>query len=69
VGTFSTSCVANFSSIFLSCTPCRKAVMMEALEIRGIVPRTLVKREINFWRVSLGSYLTAWRWASTPCCW
>jgi hypothetical protein len=26
--------------------------MMEASEIRGIVPRTLVKREMNFRRVS-----------------
>jgi hypothetical protein len=69
VGTVSTSCVANFSSIFSSCTPCRKAVMMEALEIRGMVPRTLVKREMNFRRVSPGSCLTAWRWASTPCYW
>jgi hypothetical protein len=33
VGIVSTSCVANFSSIFLSRTPCRKAVMMEASEI------------------------------------
>jgi hypothetical protein len=69
VGTVSTSCVANFSSIFLSRTPCRKAVMRESSEIRGIVPRTLVKREMNFRRVSRGSCLTAWRWASTPCCW
>jgi hypothetical protein len=30
----STSCVANFSSIFSSCTPWQKAVMMEASEIR-----------------------------------
>jgi hypothetical protein len=52
VGTVSTSCVANFSNIFSSRTPCRKAVMMEASEIRGIVPRTLVKWEINFRRVS-----------------
>jgi hypothetical protein len=44
-------------------------VMMEASEIRGIVPCTLVKWEINFRRVSPGSCLTAWRWASTPCCW
>jgi hypothetical protein len=63
------SCVASFSKIFLSHTPCRKAVMMEALEIRGIVPRTLVKREINVRRVSPGSYFTVCRWASTPCCW
>jgi hypothetical protein len=28
--------------------------MMEASEIRGIVPRTLVKREINARRVSSG---------------
>jgi hypothetical protein len=41
---------------------------MEASEMRGIVPRTLLKREMNFQRVSPGSYLTAWRWASTPCC-
>jgi hypothetical protein len=68
-GTVSTSCVANFSNIFSSRTPCRKAVMIEASEIRGIVPRTLVKREMNFRRVSPGSCLTAWRWASTPCCW
>jgi hypothetical protein len=69
VGTISTSCVANFSSIFSSRTPCRNAVMMEASEMRGIVPRTLVKREMNVQRVSPGSCLTAWRWASTPCCW
>jgi hypothetical protein len=68
VVTVSTSCVANFSNIFSSRTPWRKAVMMEASEIRGIVPRTLVKREINARRVSPGSCLTAWRWASTPCC-
>jgi hypothetical protein len=43
--------------------------MMDASEMRGIVPRTLVKREINVRRVSLGSCLTAWRWASTPCYW
>jgi hypothetical protein len=61
VVTVSTSCVANFSSIFSSRTPWRKAVMMEASEIRGIVPRTLVKREIKAQRVSPGSYLTAWR--------
>jgi hypothetical protein len=64
----STSCVANFSNIFSSHTPWRKAVMMEASEIRDIVPHTLVKREINTRRVSLGSCLTVWRWASTPCC-
>jgi hypothetical protein len=69
VGTVSTSCVANFSNIFLSRSPCRKAVMMEASEIRRIVPRTLVKREMNFQRVSPGSCLIPWRWASTPCCW
>jgi hypothetical protein len=69
VGIVSTSCVANFSNILSSRTPCQKAVMMEASEIRGIVPRTLVKREMNFRRVSSGSCLTAWRWASTPCCW
>jgi hypothetical protein len=68
VGTVSTSCVANFSNIFSSRTPWRKAVMMEASEMRGIVPRTLVKQEMNVRRVSLGSYLTTWRWASTPCC-
>jgi hypothetical protein len=33
--TLSTSCVANFSSIFSSRTPWRKAVMMEASEVRG----------------------------------
>jgi hypothetical protein len=69
VGTVSTSCVANFSSIFSSRTPYRNVVMMEASEMRGIVPRTLVKREMNVRRVSPGSCLTAWRWASTPCCW
>jgi hypothetical protein len=41
--------------------PWRKAVMMEASEIRGMVPRTLVKREMKAQRVSLGSCLTAWR--------
>jgi hypothetical protein len=46
VETVSTSCVANFSNIFSSRTPWRKVVMMEASEIRGIVSRTLVKREI-----------------------
>jgi hypothetical protein len=35
VGTISTSCVANFSNIFSSRTPWRKAVMMEASEMRG----------------------------------
>jgi hypothetical protein len=69
VETLSSSCVANFSNIFSSRTPWRKAVMMEASEMRGIVPRTLVKREMNVRRVSPGYCLTAWRWASTPCCW
>jgi hypothetical protein len=69
VGTVSTSCVANFSNIFSSRTSRRKAVMMEASEMRGIVPRTLVKQEMNVRRVSPGSCLTAWRWASTPCYW
>jgi hypothetical protein len=69
VGTVSTSCVANFSSIFSSRTPCRNAMMMEASKMRGIVPRTLVKREMNVRRVSPGSCLTVWRWASTSCCW
>jgi hypothetical protein len=54
VETVSTSCMANFSNIFSLGTPWRKAVMMEASEIRGIVPRTLVKREINARRVSSG---------------
>jgi hypothetical protein len=69
VVTVSTSCVANFSNIFSSRTPWRKAVMMEASEMRGIVPCTLVKKEMNVRRVSPGSYLNVWRWASTPCCW
>jgi hypothetical protein len=55
VVTVSTSCVANFSNIFLSRTPCRKAVIMEASKMRGIVPRTLVKREMKARRVSPGS--------------
>jgi hypothetical protein len=41
--------------------PWRKAMMMEASEIRGIVPCTLVKQEMKARRVSLGSSLTAWR--------
>jgi hypothetical protein len=57
----SMSCVANLSNIFLSRTPYRKAVIMEASEMRGIVPRTLVKREMKAGRVSLGSCFTAWR--------
>jgi hypothetical protein len=36
-------------------------VIMEASEIRGIVPHTLVKREMKARRVSPGSCLTAWR--------
>jgi hypothetical protein len=32
---------------------------MEALEMRGVVPRTLVKREMKARRVSPGSGLTA----------
>jgi hypothetical protein len=36
-------------------------VMMEASEIRDIVPRTLVKREMKSRRVSPDSCLTAWR--------
>jgi hypothetical protein len=36
-------------------------VMMEASVIWGIVPRTLVKREMKACRVSPGSCLTAWR--------
>jgi hypothetical protein len=51
----------QLSSIFSSRTPWRKAMMMEASEIRGIVPRTLVKQEMKVRRVSSGSYLTAWR--------
>jgi hypothetical protein len=65
----STWWVASFSSIFSSRTPYRKAVIMDASEIRGIIPRTLVKREMKAWRVSPGCCLTAWRWASMPCCW
>jgi hypothetical protein len=61
VETVSTSCVANFSNIFSSRTPWQKAVMMDASDIRGMVPRTLVKREMKARRVSLGSCLTAWR--------
>jgi hypothetical protein len=49
--------------------PDGRPVMMEASEMRGIVPCTLVTREINIRRVSPGTCLTAWRWASTPCCW
>ena len=29
----------------------------------------LVKHEMNARSVSSGFCLTAWRWASTPCCW
>jgi hypothetical protein len=61
VVTVSTSCVTSFSNIFLSRTPCRKVVIIEASEMRGIVPCTLVKREMKARRVSPGSYLTAWR--------
>jgi hypothetical protein len=57
----STSCVASFSNIFLSRTPYQKAVIIEASEMRGIVPRTLVKREMKARRVSPSSCLTAWR--------
>src|SRR6185369_726843 len=67
--TLSTSCVANFSSIFSSRTPCRNAEIIDASEIRGMVPRTLVKREMKARSVYPGFCLTAWRWASTPCCW
>src|SRR6185437_9702544 len=69
VVTLSTSCVTSFSSTFSSRTPCRKAVIIDASEIRGIVPRTLVKREMKARSVSPGFCLTAWRCASTPCCW
>jgi len=34
-----------------------------------MVPRTLVKREMKARSISPGFCLTAWRWASTPCCW
>jgi hypothetical protein len=44
-------------------------MIIDASEIRGMVPRTLVKREIKARRVSPGCYLIAWRWASMPCCW
>jgi hypothetical protein len=47
VVTVSTSCVASFSNIFSSRTPCRKVVMIEALETRGMVPRTQVKRAMK----------------------
>jgi hypothetical protein len=60
VETVFTSCVANFSNIFLSRTPWWKAVMMDASYIRGMVPRTLVKQEMKARRVSPGSCLTAW---------
>ena len=43
--TLSTSCVASFSSIFSSHTPCPKVVIIDASEIRGMVPRTLVRDE------------------------
>jgi hypothetical protein len=59
--TVSTSCVASFSNIFSSRTPCQKAVIMEASKTRGIVPHTLVKRAMKTLRVSPGSCLTAWR--------
>lgn len=61
VKTVYTSCVANFSNIFSSRTPWQKAVMMEASDIRGMVPHTLVKQEMKARRVSPGSCLTAWR--------
>jgi hypothetical protein len=61
VVTVSTSCVASFSNIFSSRTPCRKAVLIEASETRGMVPRTLVKRAIKARRVSPSSCLTEWR--------
>jgi hypothetical protein len=48
--------------------PCRKAVIIDASEIRGMVPRTLVKRDMKARRVSAGCRLTTWRWASMPCC-
>jgi hypothetical protein len=60
VVTVSTSWVASFSSIFSSRTPCWKAVMIEASEMRGMVSRTMVKRAIKAQRVSPGSCLTAW---------
>src|SRR6185312_8839460 len=65
----STSCIASFSSIFSSRTPWRKAVIIDASDIRGIVPRTLVKCEMKARSVFPGFCLTAWRCASTPCCW
>jgi hypothetical protein len=40
VETVSTSCVANFSNIFSSRTLWWKAVMIEASDIRGMVPPT-----------------------------
>jgi hypothetical protein len=61
VVTVSTSCITNFSNIFLSHTPCQKAVIIETSEMRGIVPHTLVKREMKARRVCPGSCLTAWR--------
>jgi hypothetical protein len=57
VVTVSTWCVASFSSIFSSRTPCRKAVIIDASEIHGMVPRTLVKREMKARRVSLHAML------------
>jgi hypothetical protein len=54
VVTVSTSCVAIFSNILSSWTPCRKAVMIEASETQGMVLRTLVKRAMKAQRVSPG---------------
>ena len=59
VVTLSTSCVASFSSIFSSRTPWWKAVIIDASEIRGMVPRTLVKREMKARSVSPVFCLTA----------
>jgi hypothetical protein len=44
-------------------------MIIGASEICGIVPRTLVKREMKAQRVFSGCYLTTWMWASTPCWW
>jgi hypothetical protein len=61
-----TSCVANFSSIFSSLTPYRKARTTEALEMWGMVFRTWENCWMKDHSDSLGRCYTTWRSTSLP---
>jgi hypothetical protein len=56
-----TSCVDNFSSIFLSLMPYQNATTIEALEMRGMVFQTWKNRWMKDRSDSPGRCCTAWR--------